>query len=214
MSKVSLTLILSAVLSAVCFSPEQAFAATALKICKRTSGATGIGNLTVRGKCKKNEAAVSNISQLEGDSFYDTIPSGTTVSGIIGGDFDTDEGTIGDWRVFQSFPAPIGRTLHETDDVIVANTSVVDDNCVGDVTCLSAAEAAAASACTGTTIAPTAPAGKVCIYPYFHANARDIDGYAFSVTGETSTKGFYLDWSVDGSPRDTYLAGVWAYTQP
>ena len=200
--------------------PGELYAAStagAFKICKKTS----TGALAVRQKCKSGESAITNISSLvgtngtngtNGSSFYDTIPSGVTITGMIGGDFNNFN-TGGDYRIFQSFPAPIGRVLTSA-DVIVANTAVVDNDCTGATTCLSATEPTAASACTGTTGIPTAPAGKVCIYPITASNASDIDGLIYAATGQTSTPGFVLDFGVDGSAGDIYVSAYWAYTQP
>lgn len=200
--------------------PGELYAAStagAFKICKKTS----TGALAVRQKCKSGESAITNISALagtngtngtNGSSFYDTIPSGVTITGVIGGDFN-NYNTSGDYRVYHSFPAPIGRVLTSA-DVIVANTSVVDNDCTGATTCLSATEATAASTCTGTAGLPTAPAGKVCIYPITASNASDIDGFVFSLTGQTTTHGFFLDFAVDGGAGDVYVTATWAYTQP
>lgn len=192
-----------------------ASASAAVKICSRKSD----GKITLRERCKKSENTLSNLNMLvgtngvngaDGASFYDVVPSGVTITGVIGGDFDAPDNN-GDWRVFASFPAPIGRKLNNS-DVIVANTSVVDNDCGGS-TCLSGSEALEAPVCTGTTDEPTAPAGKVCIYPDYLGNATNIDAFAYPFNGLTSAKGFILDWSVS-APGDTYLGGSWAYTQP
>jgi len=215
MSKKAAVFVLTAVLAMLCSgaAPSQA---AGLKICRKTSGAAGIGDLTVRPNCRRRETRVKNFSELQGEpgaSFYEPIPSSVTVTGIIGGDFDTDDEISGDWRVYHSFPAPIGRVLTDA-DVIVASTNAVNDDCIGSVSCLSPTEQSAAAACTGTADAPTAPAGKVCIYPALAYDARDIDGLAAVIPGETSSRGFAIDWNIDLVAGSTYFMGSWAYTQP
>jgi len=201
-----LGLVLIAGLVAV-FTVPVAASAAPMQICENK--ATGV--LTARGKCGAAFNRILLRSELQGSNgtdganFYDVLPSGVTITGVIGGD----------WRVYHSFPAPIGRTMTSA-DVIVANTSVVNNDCGASQSCLSGTEAAAAAECTGTAAEPTAPAGKVCIYPVSQNNieAASIDGLIRDATGETTTKGFVLDWTVTNAASDTYLTAIWAYTQP
>lgn len=66
------------------------------------------------------------------------------------------------------------------------------------------------AACTGTILAPTAPAGKVCIY------LGDPSSNVLSVSGVGSyaqARGsFAVSYVVDGTGGNTRVPAVWAYT--
>lgn len=89
-----------------------------------------------------------------GQSAFDTLASGTTVRGFI----ETGFGGYG------SFQALVPQLL-TNDDIIIARNKAVTDLCP-DLSCLSDSELEKdASGCTGSFENPTAPGGKVCIYP-------------------------------------------------
>lgn len=200
-------------------------------VCIRSSGA-----IAVRAKCKSNEKRLSaatlaslsvqgapgpqgpqGLQGLQGPSgapglnAFDGIPSGKTVFGVIGGDFEA-------WDVGQTFFAyaslpsfaPVSLTGLT---VTVANTSAVSD-CSG-VSCLSAEEQEQSSACQGSVSAPSASPGRVCIYPLYRANSVGVTGYAFSPSSSPGAGrfGFSVGWATENA-GDTYLEAVWAYTAP
>lgn len=185
---------------------------TQFQLCSNSSKNT----VVARTKCKKSETVVTltSIKGADGASSYDAIPSGKTVYGVIGLDGDTSNVTS-DWYGFASFPGKVDRLL-ANEDVIVANTSNVDNDCTS-ASCLNAEEVAAASQCTGTVDAPTAPAGKVCIYVKQLRTANMTPGslgaYALAGTSATFTPGFMLGYGTNAT-GDVYLRAVWAYTAP
>lgn len=70
-------------------------------------------------------------------------------------------------------------------------------------------------ACTGSVLAPTAPAGKVCIYPDTYQNIQT--SAALAVRGLLSSRGFLIYAPfVSGAPAGArmFLTGTWAYTAP
>lgn len=187
--------------------PIEASAAGGSKICLTNSG-----DLRVKGSCKsrRGETAITsaNIATIA-DIGLAGIPSGNTVYGVIGGDFDVDNAssTLG---VTSSLPAVVDPSLTSA-DIIVDTTTELATACSGDAsTCLSAAEVAAASTCTGSTTSPSAPAGKLCIYPYTLTNASSITG---SSPAAGANVGFTVDWTA-ASTGDTKFGAVWAYTAP
>jgi hypothetical protein len=145
------------------------------------------------------------------------LRSGTTVRGVVGGDFEGFAATPGgpcenncDWGTDMSlpFPAPVGLT----DADVLVDTSLCGTDCPG-ITAASS-EANSATTCTGTVAAPTAPAGKVCIYVAGAANAVNVVGYSVIPGSSGASKyGFKLAW-VSTTADDTFIDAVWAYRAP
>ena len=66
--------------------------------------------------------------------------------------------------------------------------------------------------CTGTLAAPTAPAGKVCIYlGGVQSGMYNIAGLAHG--SAPRDRSFAIAWTDDGLTADTVLYGSWAYTE-
>jgi hypothetical protein len=71
------------------------------------------------------------------------------------------------------------------------------------------------AACTGTVAAPTAPAGKVCIYLGFHSNVDGGQGYDAEQAGFNHRAFLVLLRTNSASPgADMYFRFSWAYTAP
>lgn len=127
-----------------------------------------------------------------GVSAWDTIPSGTTVTGdfMDGGYAPTGYDTL---RISIPFPARLHaapRTFASAPDASTA-TGDPDD------------------ACAGTVAAPTAPAGQVCVYYRFVSGVNWVGAANFAGRGSSA---FYLGGTVSDISWD--LAGTWAYTAP
>lgn len=146
-----------------------------------------------------------------GQSAFDTLPSGTTIRGVISR-----------LAPVVSFPAPLPQGISNS-DVKIAVTATFDaaHGCAALTDCLTSSELAKDVNCTGTVALPTAPPGKVCIYPLTIAHANgdgQIASGAFPVSSgsPTSIYGFRLS---GGAPFFSGGAGVtveatWAYTAP
>jgi len=143
------------------------------------------------------------------------VTSGTTVRGVIGGDFDVPTGTSCtdncDWAGYASlpFPAPVGLS---DDDVLVDVTTWTD---AGGQTApvADSSESTSAATCTGSVTTPTAPAGKVCIYVAGGDNAGAVKGVSVLPGTGASKYGFKLVWA-SLNDEDTFIDAVWAYTAP
>lgn len=187
--------------------PMEASADGGSKICLTSSG-----DLRVKGQCKsrRGETAItsSNIATIA-DIALAGIPAGNTVYGVIGADFDVDNSSS-TWGVTSSLPAVVDPTLTSA-DIIVDTTTELSSACSGGAsTCLSTEEVNAASTCAGSTTSPSAPAGKLCIYPYTLSNASSITG---SAPAAGANVGFTVNW-IAASTGDTKFGAVWAYTAP
>lgn len=133
-----------------------------------------------------------------GLSAWDAIPSGKTIVGEFS--YDSHQ--------------PANKL---TDDIVVpfgaiAPVALTD----GDVNFRSAgyADSAAGEVCAGTVTAPTAPAGKVCIYVHNAAgiDAANTGGYAAQLL---KTRGFMIVITPEGvQDGDAFLFATWAYTAP
>lgn len=127
----------------------------------------------------------------------DLIPSGQTVTGF--GTFDhaviADDATF---LVAVQFPqgrAPIA--LGDIDVNFAPFAGVVD----GDATC------------TGSAAAPTAPAGKVCLYVGAVLRVDGLIGYSGPLGFES--RGFRVSGSSNGAlGEDMFVGFAWAYTAP
>jgi hypothetical protein len=127
----------------------------------------------------------------------DRIPSGRTVTGVVY--FDTSASGAGDYGVTVSLPARAHAVL--TNDIV---------NFRSDGVLYSPEEAD--HQCTGSANAPTAPAGRVCVY-----RVTSAEGTSSVRAGEpysqASDRDFAVRWQ-DTNGGDVYLTAVWAYTAP
>jgi hypothetical protein len=136
-----------------------------------------------------------------GTSVFDaTVPSGKTVTGAWGvTDTATAAGQLFGTVVSLPVRAPTALTtaLVNADDGVPGSFD-------GDV------------ACTGTAGAPTAPAGKVCIYQSYVDNATGLGGFQLSNTPDAQPEhnyGFNVQFS-SSAMGNTDARGTWAYTAP
>lgn len=138
---------------------------------------------------------------------FATVPSGRTIKGAIGGDFDA-AAAITDWGVIVSLPANARNAL--SDDDVFINVAGWQSGDAGQVQPTTTDTNAG---CTGSPTNPTAPAGKVCIYVAGGDNAQDVNGYSALPGTGASPYGFKLKWENAGT-GDTFIDAVWAYTAP
>jgi hypothetical protein len=136
-------------------------------------------------------------TQVENLVFDGTIPSGVTVTGNIYWDSHGSSSQSSD-TVSVAFPgrAPVPLTNAK---VNFDQAGVTGD---GD------------PECNGNASAPTAPAGKVCIYLSDHNGmaTNTLIGYAGFPLADA---GFLLQWAPDGTDDiDEYVSASWAYTAP
>ena len=125
-----------------------------------------------------------------------------TITGMVGGDFDTQlppGGAVGaDWGVDASFQRPAGNKIHDGDVKVVGPGS-------GDQ--------GEGFRCRGSAANPLAPKGKVCVYLIGSGNAANIRGVT-PVPGTGGSRfGFKLIWDAQGN-GDTFVDAVWAYHFP
>jgi hypothetical protein len=131
-----------------------------------------------------------------GYAAWDTIPSGTTVTGPFLLDVSSPTGSGTDYRQVVPLPGIAPAVVSEVNFASDASASTTDDD----------------ASCTGSLSAPTAPAGKVCLY--LHSTASDsinIEGYSSSVGNNQS---FLVAWQDTGANDDAFVAARWAYTAP
>lgn len=142
----------------------------------------------------------------DGASGFGPIPSGTTIRGVLG-NFSSISG-YGILSSYSSFNGSSPTSLQDT-DVIVKATQVVTDQCLNLSECLDSEEISAQGFCTGSAENPTAPAGKVCIYPTTFANVYGLH----AITVGNGKFGFGVNWAGDrNSLSYSLFDAVWAYT--
>ena len=83
----------------------------------------------------------------------------------------------------------------------------------GTVNFANAGTGDADATCTGTPSAPTAPAGKVCIY--IDTSGGITTSTLVGFPGVLATHGFLATWSPSAAGgADEFLYATWAYTAP
>jgi len=126
-----------------------------------------------------------------GFSAWNTIPSGTTVIGSQS--FDIDAGQINaDFQFTIPFPGQAPA---------VPATSFAPDFVPGTI--------GESALCTGTSLVPTAPAGRACLYIVTSSNISS----AQAVLPHLTRTGFLVTWTAPAA-GDSYIKFNWAYTAP
>ena len=144
-----------------------------------------------------------------GFSAWDEIPSGTTVTGnFTWTSILWDVDIPGDFAFSVDLPgvaptALTGSTVNFAPTVSgFGSSSAIDD---------------ADTACTGTVAAPTAPAGKVCLYAEDLRNIVNVEGrtgYRFDAFLDTRGFTILFHYPAGGTGNDLGINATWAYTAP
>jgi hypothetical protein len=138
--------------------------------------------------------------------FAGSIPSGTTVTGAWGGRYIAPQLAFNNsYLISYSLPVKAPAPLSDSTVNTAANAAAGDPD----------------ATCTGSVDAPTAPAGKVCIYIGSSNNAQ-VTGFSLISPGSGTTQpgddyGFIvriLDAGTVGNTATTSAEGTWAYTAP
>jgi len=129
-----------------------------------------------------------------GISGWEKIPSGTTVVAPFIFDSSSEIGQMADFRYSVTLPG-IASTALFSESINFAPAPGVAD---GD------------ASCTGTVAAPTAPAGKVCLY--LSAASPGTTVIQGGAADYLNNRAFAITWLDDGVAPDNYLRGTWAYT--
>jgi hypothetical protein len=143
-----------------------------------------------------------------GASALNSVPSGQTIHGAIGGDFHAFDSTASDFGVDVTLPmpAPVGLS----DDDVFVNVDHWQD--AGGQTQPTTTDTN--PGCTGGTPAnPIAPAGTVCIYVSGADHAFNLAGYSVLFGTGASKYGFKLKWDASQA-GDTFVDATWAYKAP
>src|SRR5690606_34975823 len=93
----------------------------------------------------------------DGRSAWDVIPSGVTVTGVVGYDASTTGATSND-RVVMNLPGTAPVALGAGDVDFAPHADVISSD----------------PACSGSTGNPTAPAGKLCLYLDTNVHAENF----------------------------------------
>lgn len=134
------------------------------------------------------------------NSGVSTIPSGSTVTGVAAWDHVSVLDNA-DVNIYVQLPARAPAALSFINVNFAPNALAID----GDATC------------TGTVAAPTAPAGKVCIYVQNSVRVDTLRGLGLAANGLTpSDQAFAIRFNTNDAapPQDMYLYVTWAYTAP
>ena len=144
---------------------------------------------------------------LENQLMFGTVPSGRTIWGAVGGDFDA-AAPVTDCGAIVSLPAKARNAL--SDDDVFVNVAGWESGDVGQVQPTTTDTNAG---CTGSPASPAAPADVVCIYVAGGDNAANVNGYSVRPGTDASAYGFKLSWE-NTDTGDTFIDAVWAYTAP
>lgn len=148
----------------------------------------------------------------KGFGLYDIVPSLTTITGTVGNSFSTDQnipGDVGVWSILVPMNVQIPFAL-ENGGVSIASTTATR-NCapIHNQPCIDPPELESSGLCSGSYTSPTAPPGKVCVYPSTLQNVILLRANALSKGG------FEVEWrSVPSVNASTEMQASWAYTAP
>jgi hypothetical protein len=142
------------------------------------------------------------------DPFLTQVPSGRTVRGAIGGDFQA-AGAAEDFGAIASMPIPAANPL--SDDNVFINVDGWKESPGSGQTKPETGDTS--PGCSGDPDTPTAPANTVCIYVAGGDNATDVNGFSVRPGTDASPYGFKIGWT-SASAGDTFVDAVWAYTAP
>lgn len=170
------------------------------------------GRIVARNKsCKyhKGETPVSLVNDSRDDKCEDSHSPCSTASGkgVLAFEF-ASTGPAQVWTASAGLPQPALSGLNGEDVVIAASSGLVSA-CGTAEACLSAEENAESATCTGSAASPTAPPGKVCIYPLGVANTSGL--FAEAVPNNGPAFGFTVSWQTVQAGQTSFY-GVWAYT--
>jgi hypothetical protein len=164
---------------------------------KRGDLATDIGTLGAKGdKGDKGDPGENGAGVLD-----DTIPSGKTV--------------IGNWALTASNGTPAAHFYYENIAFPVPAAVGPDSGSVNfSSNPLGIATDDADSSCTGSSIAPTAPPGKVCLYTSSSGKSLSPEPTSLLAnSGTIASRGFTLRVALPVDARYNGN-GSWAYTAP
>jgi hypothetical protein len=170
------------------------------------------GRIVARNKsCKyhKGETPIPLINKMSDDDCDSSHSSCSKASGkgVLAFEFSAT-GSAQTWTISAGLPQPALNGLSGADVVVAASSGLVSA-CGSADACLSAEENEESAACTGSATSPTAPPGKVCIYPLGVTNTSGL--FAEAVPNNGPAYGFTVSWQTVQAGQ-TSLYGVWAYT--
>ena len=160
------------------------------------NGSLGVADLSVAARDALKAAAVPGPAGAPGAqgerglAAWDTIPAGLTVTGNITHMTTTD--VAGAHMLDVALPGMTPTPLTPGTVNVAAGNLANDDD----------------ATCTGSATVPTAPAGKVCIYPYSTSGVVTNSVTAYS--GILPRQGFRIRWN--GTATSQMFIGTWAYT--
>jgi hypothetical protein len=151
--------------------------------------------LTAKDLSKKTVTSLKGPQGAPGRNAWDVIPSGKTVTGYF---YDTGfSGATPNSQVENiSFPGKASSAPSAYGFGADPFTESPED-----------------AACTGSFNAPTAPAGKVCVYLDGLSGFSDAAVYRWD-NASTATSTFYLTFAESAADTGNYYYGVWAYRAP
>jgi hypothetical protein len=145
-----------------------------------------------------------------------TIPSGTTVTGAFGVGSNVTAGVTVTVVDSGTPPATATAATALTSDirqVVQLPGPAPADLSDATVNFATAGASDADASCTGTATAPTAPAGKVCLYlTASHGAGTAVSGEA--IPGLPGSRSGFVVHATNGTLGETGAFGTWAYTAP
>lgn len=209
--------------SSVCVHPLTGRIRTAKNLCPKgylpmttaAVGGVGAANGTFGKQGSKGSTGVDGLDGdkgapgVRGQNIFDPLPSLKTVTGSFGKTYLSQQNIPGDVAAW-SILLPINAQLsHLLEDAAVGVAEVLGCSPIRGQPCIDPAELQSSGLCTGSYTTPTAPPGKVCIYPSTLSNVTMLRGNALR------RNGFEIEWrSVPSLTGRTEVQGSWAYTAP
>lgn len=155
------------------------------------------GTIKTKDLSPKARNGMKGAQGPRGFSAWDPIPSGRTVTGVERWDVESGRANS-DFQFTIHLPGVAPAPLTN------ATVNFAPDTYAND----------ADPACTGTFNAPTAPAGKMCLYLVTSLGNASYTGYALDNSTFGTRHGARVAWGSLPANADSYVELTWAYTAP
>jgi len=169
-------------------------------------------SLNNEGRLFDLEVRVNDVELVADDNGFEISNQGLLIDGLL-----DDTNVVPSGVTVTGFEAHymIGTVDNRVEEIVVelpgtAPANLIDVNFAAD-----AIVSDADATCTGTAAAPTAPAGKVCLYVVASEGMDRVNGLAASqLVDRTFVVSMATDIGTLAPDRNAYLLFTWAYTAP
>ena len=169
-------------------------------------------SLNNEGRLFDLEVRVNDVELVADDNGFEISNQGLLIDGLL-----DDTNVVPSGVTVTGFEAHymIGTVDNRVEEIVVELPGTAPANLIDVNFAASAIVSDADATCTGTAAAPTAPAGKVCLYVVASEGMDGVNGLAASqLVDRTFVVSMATDNNTLAPDSNAYLLFTWAYTAP